>query len=152
MPKNCNSYFRVWPTATQSISHADRNASVRLAEWCPSAGRLPDIPGSPSNSGLGQPCNVGDRCSARGIGNDWRHCPSFVIFLPCSLSSIIFLLLKPPSNLHPCGQHTCPAPAPKQAAAAPALVGILMSNKVVPLPGGTSSLQEPQHRQEEHQH
>lgn len=34
---------------------------------------------------------------------------------------------------YPCGQHTCPAPVPKQAAAVAisALVGVLISNKAV---------------------
>lgn len=57
------------------------------------------------------------------------------MFLPVSLSSTIFLLLKHPSNLYPFVQHTRPEPAPKHTAAVAAAsdsVGVLISNELVP--------------------
>lgn len=41
VPKNYNSYFRDWPTATQRIGHTDHNIPARLAEWCPRSWKTP---------------------------------------------------------------------------------------------------------------
>lgn len=136
-PGNKNPFSILFPQELQLLfqglahSHTDSNTPMRLAEWCPGlVPRLPDIPGNLSNSVLGQPGKVGDRCCARGIGNGWRHCLSFAIFLLCCLSSIVFLLLKCPSNLCPCSQLSAQQ---KQTGvvAAPASGDILMSNRVV---------------------
>lgn len=57
VPKNYDSNFRVWPTATQSIGQA-LTASLPwdFAEWCSGAAGPPAMPGNASNPGLGQPC------------------------------------------------------------------------------------------------
>lgn len=121
---------------------------MRVAEWCPGlVPRLPDKSGNLSNSVPGQPCKVGDRCSSRGVGNGWRHCLSFTVFLLCSLSSIVFFLLKCHSNIHPHGQLSAQQ---KQTGMMAAPASGAFNEQQSSLTSGTSSLQEPQHRQEEY--